>query len=51
MVEYGGSRWWVAMYDPSRDLTSSVLSLTNQLLNLQKSAGEIPSTGTLRLVR
>jgi hypothetical protein len=51
VVEYRGSRWWVAMYDPSQDLTSSVLSLTNQLLNLQKSAGEIPSTGTLRLVR
>ena len=32
-------------------LTLPVLALTAQLLNLQKSAGEIPSTGTLRLVR
>jgi hypothetical protein len=50
-VAYKGSTWWVAEHDSSRDLTASVLSLTNQLLNLQKSAGEIPSTGTLRLVR
>jgi hypothetical protein len=41
----------VAQHDSSRDLTVSVLSLTNQLLNLQKSAGEIPSAGTLRLIR
>ena len=50
-VEYRGATWWVAEHDPSRDLTASVLSLANQLLNLQKSAGEIPSTGTLRLIR
>jgi hypothetical protein len=48
---YKGLPWWVAEHDPSRDLTASVLSLTNQLLNLQKSAGELPSTGTLRLIR
>jgi hypothetical protein len=50
-VDYRGTRWWVAAYDPSRDMTVSVLSLTNQLLNLQKSAGELPSSGTLRLIR
>jgi hypothetical protein len=50
-VEYRGARWWVADYDPAQDLTLSVLSMTNQLLNLQKSAGEIPAAGTLRLVR
>ena len=50
-VEYRGGRWWVAGHDSRADMTLSVLSLTNQLLNLQKSAGEIPSTGTLRLVR
>ena len=50
-VDYRGGRWWVAEQDPREDLTLSVLALTAQLLNLQKSAGEIPSTGTLRLVR
>ena len=50
-VEYRGARWWVAEQDAREDLTLSVLALTAQLLNLQKSAGEIPSTGTLRLVR
>lgn len=50
-VDYRGSRWWVAEQDPREDLTLSILALTAQLLNLQKSAGEIPSTGTLRLVR
>ena len=50
-VTYRGARWWVAEQDPREDLTLSVLALTAQLLNLQKSAGEIPSTGTLRLVR
>ena len=50
-VDYRGGRWWVAEQDEREDLTLSVLALTAQLLNLQKSAGEIPSTGTLRLVR
>jgi hypothetical protein len=50
-VAYRGARWWVAEQDDREDLTLSVLALTAQLLNLQKSAGEIPSTGTLRLVR
>lgn len=50
-VDYRGGRWWVAEQDPREDLTLNVLALTAQLLNLQKSAGEIPSTGTLRLVR
>ena len=50
-VEYRGARWWVAEQDDAEDLTLSVLALTAQLLNLQKSAGEIPSSGTLRLVR
>jgi hypothetical protein len=50
-VDYRGGRWWVAEQDAREDLTLSVLALTAQLLNLQKSAGEIPSTGTLRLVR
>jgi hypothetical protein len=50
-VEYQGSRWWVAEYDEAEDVTLTVLALTNQLLNLQKSAGEIPASGTLRLVR
>ncbi|HYI81991.1 MAG TPA: hypothetical protein VEX11_02130 [Acetobacteraceae bacterium] len=50
-VEYRGRRWWVAEHDPAEDLTLSVLALTTQLLNLQKSADEIPSSRTLRLVR
>ena len=50
-VAYRGQRWWVAEQDDREDLTLSVLALTAELLNLQKSAGEIPSTGTLRLVR
>jgi hypothetical protein len=50
-VEYRGARWWVGEFDVGHDLTVSVLSLTNQLLNLQKSAGELPSSGTLRLIR
>lgn len=50
-VEYRGKRWWVAEHDPAEDLTISVLALTTQLLNLQKSADEIPSSRTLRLVR
>ena len=33
------------------DLTLSVLALTTQLLNLQKSADEIPASRPLRLVR
>ena len=45
------SRWWVAENDPEGDLTLSVLALTTQLLNLQKSADEIPSSRTIRLVR
>ncbi|RYJ03857.1 MAG: hypothetical protein EON47_02535 [Acetobacteraceae bacterium] len=50
-ADYRGRRWWVAEEDPTEDLTLRVLALTTQLLNLQKSAGEIPSSGTLRLVR
>lgn len=50
-AEYRGRRWWVAEYDEGEDLTLRVLALTTQLLNLQKSASEIPSAGTLRLVR
>jgi hypothetical protein len=50
-AEYQGRRWWVAEYDEGGDLTLRVLALTTQLLNLQKSASEIPSAGTLRLVR
>ncbi|MDO9710798.1 hypothetical protein [Paracraurococcus lichenis] len=50
-VDYRGGRWWVAEQDRREDMTLSVLALTAQLLNLQKSAGEIPATGTLRLVR
>ena len=50
-VEYRGTRWWVAEHDAAEDLTLSVLALTTQLLNLQKSADEIPSSRTLRLVR
>jgi hypothetical protein len=50
-VEYRGRRWWVAEHEPAEDLTLSVLALTTQLLNLQKSADEIPSSRTLRLVR
>jgi hypothetical protein len=50
-VEYRGARWWVAEHDAAEDLTLSVLALTTQLLNLQKSAEEIPSSRTLRLVR
>jgi hypothetical protein len=50
-VEYRGARWWVAEHDPQEDLTLSVLALTTQLLNLQKSADEIPASRTLRLVR
>ncbi|MBI0536451.1 hypothetical protein D9599_12780 [Roseomonas sp. KE2513] len=50
-AEYQGRPWWVAEYDEGEDLTLRVLALTTQLLNLQKSASEIPSAGTLRLVR
>jgi len=50
-AEYRGRRWWVGEYDEGEDLTLRVLALTTQLLNLQKSAAEIPSAGTLRLVR
>jgi hypothetical protein len=50
-VSYRGTRWWVAEHDASEDSTLGVLALANLLLNLQKSAGEIPSSGTLRLVR
>ena len=50
-VDYRGARWWVAEHDEAEDLTLSVLALTSQLLNLQKSADEIPSSRTLRLVR
>ena len=50
-VEYHGTRWWVAEHDPAEDLTLNVLALTTQLLNLEKSAEEIPSSRTLRLVR
>lgn len=50
-ADYGGSRWYVAAQDDAQDETLRVLALTTQLLNLQKSAGEIPSSGTLRLVR
>lgn len=50
-VDYRGRDWWVAEYDPAADRTLSILALTTQLLNLQKSAGEIPSASTLRLVR
>lgn len=48
---YRGQRWFVAEQDDAEDQTLRVLALTTQLLNLQKSAGEIPSSGTLRLVR
>lgn len=50
-VDYRGGRWWGGEFDAKRDLTVTVLSLTNQLLNLQKSAEESPSSGTLRLIR
>ena len=50
-ADYGGTRWYVAQQDEAEDQTLRVLALTTQLLNLQKSAGEIPSSGTLRLVR
>jgi hypothetical protein len=50
-AEYRGRRWWVAEYNEGDDVTLRVLALTTQLLNLQKSASEIPSAGTLRLVR
>ena len=50
-LEYRGTRWWVAENDPDQDRTLGMLALTAQLLNLQKSAGEIPSASTLRLVR
>jgi hypothetical protein len=32
-------------------VTTTALSLANLLLNLQKSAGELPAAGTLRLIR
>lgn len=52
-VEYRGARWWAAEHDPGapEDVTTTVLSLATLLLNLQKSAGELPASGTLRLVR
>ncbi|WP_043363601.1 hypothetical protein [Belnapia sp. F-4-1] len=50
-ADYRGARWYVAPQDEAEDQTLRVLALTTQLLNLQKSAGEIPSSGTLRLVR
>jgi len=50
-AEYQGQRRCVAEYDDGENLTLRVLALTTQLLNLQKSASEVPSAGTLRLVR
>jgi hypothetical protein len=52
-VDYRGARWWAAEHDPRapEDVTTTALSLANLLLNLQKSAGELPAAGTLRLIR
>jgi hypothetical protein len=50
-VEHRGQRWWLAEHDPTEDLPLSVLAPTTRLLNLRKSAGEIPATRALRLVR
>lgn len=50
-VDYRGTRWWVAEHVSGEDETTTVLALVSLLLNLQKSAGELPSSGTLRLIR
>jgi hypothetical protein len=50
-ADYRGTRWWVAEHVEEQDLTLRILSLSTQLLNLQKAAGDIASSNTLRLVR
>ncbi|MDB5415832.1 MAG: hypothetical protein JWR10_4167 [Rubritepida sp.] len=50
-ARYRGQRWWVAAHDDGEDLTLRVLGLATQLLNIQKAAGDISTSGTVRLVR
>jgi hypothetical protein len=41
-----GARWWMAGHDPPapENVATTLLSLANLLLNLQKSAGELPAS-------
>lgn len=48
---YRGTDWWVAEHDDREDFTLRVLALATQLLNLQKAAGDIAASNTLRLAR
>jgi hypothetical protein len=48
---YRGAEYWVAEHSESEDLTLRVLALATQLLNLQKAAGDIAASNTLRLAR
>jgi hypothetical protein len=50
-AEYRGRIWWAGEYSEAEDLTLRVLALTTQLLNMQKAAGDIAASNTLRLVR
>ncbi len=48
---YRGADYWVAEHDEREDFTLRVLALATQLLNLQKAAGDIAASNTLRLAR
>jgi hypothetical protein len=48
---YRGQRWWVAEHDENEDYTLRVLGIATQLLNIQKAAGDISTSSTVRLVR
>jgi hypothetical protein len=50
-ARYRGSRWWVAEHDENEDYTLRVLGIATQLLNIQKAAGDISTSSTVRLVR
>lgn len=50
-ARYRGQTWWVAEHDEGEDLTLRVLGIATQLLNIQKAAGDINTTSTVRVVR
>lgn len=50
-ARYRGQRWWVAEHDDNEDYTLRVLGIATQLLNIQKAAGDINTSSTVRLVR
>jgi len=50
-ASYRGETFHVAENDDREDMTLRVLALVTQLLNLQKAAGDIATSNSLRLVR